>query len=47
MQFPSSVSDLAYLSFLMRINEDLDKFDEFIEIHPSTDAFYKIIKYFI
>jgi len=44
---PSSVSDVAYLSFLMRINEDLDKFDEFIEIHPSTDAFYKIIKYFI
>ena len=44
---PSSVSDVAYLSFLMRINEDLDKFDEFIEIHPSTDAFYKIMKYMI
>ncbi|MCL2157194.1 MAG: NAD(P)/FAD-dependent oxidoreductase [Methanobrevibacter sp.] len=44
---PSSVSDVAYLSFLMRINEDIDKFDEFIEIHPSTDAFYKIMKYFI
>jgi len=44
---PSSVSDVAYLSFLMRINEDLDKFDEFIEIHPSTDAFIKIMKYII
>ncbi|MDR2967083.1 MAG: NAD(P)/FAD-dependent oxidoreductase [Methanobacteriaceae archaeon] len=44
---PSSVSDVSYLSFLMRINEDLDKFDEFIEIHPSTDAFYKIMKYII
>ncbi|MCL2116330.1 MAG: NAD(P)/FAD-dependent oxidoreductase [Methanobrevibacter sp.] len=44
---PSSVSDVSYLSFLMRINEDIDKFDEFIEIHPSTDAFYKIMKYFI
>jgi dihydrolipoamide dehydrogenase len=44
---PSSISDVAYLSFLMRIKEDLDKFDEFIEIHPSTDAFYKIMKYFI
>lgn len=44
---PSSVSDVSYLSFLMRINEDLDKFDEFIEIHPSTDAFYKIMKYIV
>ncbi len=43
---PSSVSDVAYLSFFMRIGEDIDKFDEFIEVHPSTDAFYKIMKFF-
>ena len=42
---PSSTSDVAYLSYLMRINSPLDKFDDFLEIHPpSTDANYKIIK---
>jgi dihydrolipoamide dehydrogenase len=41
---PSSVSDVSYLSYLMRIDEDLDKYSEFLEIHPSTDANYKIIK---
>ena len=41
---PSSVSDVAYLSYLMRINSPLAKYDEFLEIHPSTDANYKIIK---
>ena len=41
---PSSVSDVAYLSYLMRINSPLDEFENFLEIHPSTDANYKIIK---
>ena len=41
---PSSVSDVAYLSYLMRMGYDLDDFDEFLEIHPSTDTNYKIIK---
>lgn len=41
---PSSVSDIGYLSYLMRINSDLDNFNEFLEIHPSTDTNYKIIK---
>ncbi|WP_409199934.1 FAD-dependent oxidoreductase [Methanobrevibacter sp. DSM 116169] len=41
---PSSVSDVAYLSYLMRIGADLDDFENFIEIHPSTDTNYKIIK---
>ena len=41
---PSSVSDVAYLSHLMRMGYDLDDFDEFLEIHPSTDTNYKIIK---
>ena len=41
---PSSVSDVAYLSYLMRIDSPLDKYSEFIEIHPSNDTNYKIIK---
>ena len=41
---PSSVSDVSYLSYLMRMGYDLDDFDEFIEIHPSADSNYKIIK---
>ena len=41
---PSSVSDVAYLSYLMRMDYDLDDYSEFIEIHPSTDTNYKIIK---
>lgn len=41
---PSSVSDVAYLSFLMRTNQNIEDFDDFIEIHPSTDTFYKLLK---
>jgi dihydrolipoamide dehydrogenase len=41
---PSSVSDVAYLSYLMRMNYDLDDYGEFLEVHPSTDTNYKIIK---
>ena len=41
---PSSTSDVAYLSYLMRMDYDLDDYGEFIEIHPSTDSNYKIIK---
>ena len=41
---PSSVSDVAYLSYLMIMDYDLDDYSEFIEIHPSTDTNYKIIK---
>ncbi len=41
---PSSVSDVAYLSFLMRMDYDLDDYGEFLEIHPSSDSNYKIIK---
>ena len=41
---PSSVSDVAYLSYLMRMDYDLDDYSEFLEIHPSTDSNYKIIK---
>ena len=41
---PSSVSDVAYLSYLMRIDSPLDEYSNFLEIHPSTDTNYKIIK---
>lgn len=41
---PSSVSDVAYLSYLMRIESPLDEYSNFLEIHPSTDTNYKIIK---
>ena len=41
---PSSVSDVAYLAHLMRMDYDLDDYSEFLEIHPSTDTNYKIIK---
>ena len=41
---PSSPSDVAYLSFLMREGYDLDDYGDFLEVHPSTDSNYKIIK---
>ena len=41
---PSSTSDVAYLAYLMREDYDLDDYSEFLEIHPSTDSNYKIIK---
>ena len=41
---PSSHSDVAYLSYLMRMDYNLDDYANFLEIHPSTDANYKIIK---
>lgn len=42
---PSSVDDVAYMAMLMNIGIDMNEFDEFIEIHPSTDAVSKIMKY--
>ncbi len=41
---PSSTSDVAYLSYLMRMDYNLDDYGNFLEIHPSTDTCYKIIK---
>ena len=41
---PSSTSDAAYLSYLMRMDYDLDDYGDFLEVHPSTDSNYKIIK---
>ena len=41
---PSSIDDTAYLAFLMNMGIDKDAFDDFLEVHPSTDAYYKILK---
>jgi len=41
---PSSTSDVAYLSYLMRMDYDLDDYGDFLEVHPSTDTNYKIIR---
>ncbi|WP_407423638.1 FAD-dependent oxidoreductase [Methanobrevibacter sp.] len=41
---PSSPSDVAYLSYLMREGYNLDDYGDFLEVHPSTDSNYKIIK---
>lgn len=41
---PSSVDDTAYLAFLMNNEFKKEDFDEFLEVHPSTDAYYKILK---
>ena len=41
---PSAPDDVAYLSYLMREDYDLDDYDEFLEVHPSSDSNYKIIK---
>lgn len=43
---PSSVDDVAYFTFLMNMGIDMDNYDDFLEIHPSTDAIYKIMKTF-
>ncbi|WP_288194071.1 NAD(P)/FAD-dependent oxidoreductase [uncultured Methanobrevibacter sp.] len=42
---PSSVDDVAYMTMLMTLGMDMEDFDEFLEIHPSTDAVSKIMKY--
>ena len=42
---PSSASDVAYLSYLMREDYDLDDYADFLEVHPTTDANFRVIKY--
>lgn len=41
---PSSIDDTAYLAFLMNMGIEKEDFDDFLEVHPSTDAYYKILK---
>ncbi|MDR1721591.1 MAG: FAD-dependent oxidoreductase, partial [Methanobrevibacter sp.] len=41
---PSSINDVAYISYLLRTNQDMEDYqEEFIEIHPSTDLFHDLI----
>ncbi len=42
---PSSVDDVAYITMLMSLGIDMEKFEEYLEIHPSTDAVSIIMKY--
>ena len=42
---PSSVSDLAFISYLLKTNQDFEDFaEEFVEIHPTTNIFHHIIE---
>ena len=41
---PSSIDDTAYLAFVMNMGIGKEDFDDFLEVHPSTDAYYKILK---
>ncbi len=43
---PSSRTSMAYISKLLREGQTIDDFDDFIEVHPSTDAIYKLMRFF-
>lgn len=43
---PSSRTSMAYMSKLIREGQKVDDFDDFIEVHPSTDAIYKLLRFF-
>lgn len=42
---PSGVGDTAYIAFLMNMGITKEDFDKFLELHPSTDTYYKILKF--
>lgn len=43
---PSSRTSMAYISKLMREGQKIDDFEDFMEVHPSTDAIYKLMRFF-
>ncbi|MBI5681350.1 MAG: NAD(P)/FAD-dependent oxidoreductase [Methanobacterium sp.] len=43
---PSSRTSMAYISKLLKEGQNIDDFDDFIEVHPSTDAIYKLMRFF-
>ncbi|WP_414469073.1 FAD-dependent oxidoreductase [Methanobacterium sp. ACI-7] len=43
---PSSRTSMAYVSKLLKEGQKIDNFDDFIEVHPSTDAIYKLMRFF-
>lgn len=42
---PSAVETTAYLAFLMNNNFTKEDFDKFLEVHPSTDIAYQILRF--
>ncbi|GAB4306357.1 MAG: NAD(P)/FAD-dependent oxidoreductase [Methanobacteriaceae archaeon] len=43
---PSSRNSIAYISKMLREGAKTSDFDDFIETHPSTDAIYKLMRFF-
>ena len=43
---PSSRTSMAYMSKLLREGQKVVDFDDFMEVHPSTDAIYKLLRFF-
>ena len=43
---PSARSVLAYMAKFMKEGYKTYDFDDFVEAHPSTDAVYKLLRYF-
>ncbi|MGC9517005.1 MAG: FAD-dependent oxidoreductase [Methanomicrobiales archaeon] len=43
---PSSRTSIAYMSKMLRDGYKTYDFDDFIETHPSTDAIYKLMRFF-
>ncbi|WP_295722659.1 NAD(P)/FAD-dependent oxidoreductase [uncultured Methanobrevibacter sp.] len=41
----ASVEGVAYMTLLMRLGMDIEDFDDFLEIHPTSDAVSMIMKY--
>jgi len=43
---PSARTSMAYMSKLIRDGHKTHDFDDFVETHPSTDAVYKLMRFF-
>jgi dihydrolipoamide dehydrogenase len=43
---PSSRTSMAYLAKMIRDGYKTQDYDDFLEVHPSTDAIYKMLKFF-
>jgi dihydrolipoamide dehydrogenase len=43
---PSARTSMAYMSKLLRDDYKTHDFDDFVETHPSTDAVYKLMRFF-
>jgi dihydrolipoamide dehydrogenase len=43
---PSSRTSMAYMAKMIRDGYKTQDYDDFLEVHPSTDAIYKMLKFF-